>query len=124
MKIDPLTKVTLSVATRTTEPGTEMESTHHPVTFIFGIGPSGLTDFECALTARADEDEIHIRLKPIDSRNFFEHLAPLFAPFIKTEGETLLHVALLSAEPAGSTEVVKAMASNQQCGCGCGCHES
>jgi len=118
MKIDPLTKITLSV---TSEPA---ESTPQLVTFIYGLGISGLTDFECALTGRADENEIRLCLKPDDHPHFFEHLAPLFKPFLKTGDEIYLRITLVSTEPASSSEVVKAMASNHQCGCGCdcGCH--
>ncbi len=124
MKIAPLTRVTLSV---TAEPGvlnTEEESKPQLITFIYGIGISGLTDFECALTNQADENEIRLCLKTVDHPHFFEHLAPLFEPFLKNRDEIDLRIALVSAEPAGSSEVVRAMASNQHCGCDCGCHSS
>ncbi|MFO7560702.1 MAG: hypothetical protein R6X10_17870 [Desulfobacterales bacterium] len=124
MKIAPLTKVTLSVATGPGVLNTAEDSKPKLITFIYGIGLSGLTDFECALANQTDENEIRLCLKPDDHPHFFEHLSPLFEPFLKNQDEIDLRITLVASEPADSTEVVKAMASNQHCGCDCGCHSS
>ena len=124
MRIDPLAKVTLSVTFETEESNRQAASTQQLISFIYGIGLSGLTDFECALTGKADEDEIRLCLMPDSYPSFFGHLLPLFEPLLQNREEHFLTITLVSTEPADSTEVVKAMASIQQCGCGCdcGCH--
>jgi hypothetical protein len=124
MKINPLSKVTLSVKSDTKQSGKTADSSPELVTFIYGIGLSGLTDFECSLTKHEDENEINLFLNPFRRETFFEHLTPLFEPLLQNRNEVSLHFKLVSTEPAGSTEIVKAIASIQQCGCGCdcGCH--
>ncbi len=120
--IDNLTKVSLTIhAEGMADDRTRKKS----FTFIYGIGPSGITPFEKALFGKKVGDSIVYDLSPAD---FSETIGHLEFPFREQTGMTApgsLRVVVEGIVRAPDREVVKAMASGgscSDCGCGCGGH--
>ena len=97
--------------------------------FIFGMGSSGLTPFEYALSDKSEGDEVTFPLKKGDLNQFFDHLYPSLGDLFEERDEIFLTAKIVSIAPAGSREIVKALAEIAEaggcgggCGCGCGGH--
>ncbi|MCB2149439.1 MAG: hypothetical protein KQI81_23365 [Deltaproteobacteria bacterium] len=120
--IENLMKITLNI--RNAEPSAEDSGTA-PFVFIYGIGPSGITPFEKALSGKGVGDRIRL---DVPSGAFCETVGHLELPLFKQSGITApvsLLVTVVDVERAHDREVVKAMAAGgscSDCGCGCGGH--
>jgi len=97
------------------------------VTFIYGIGTTGMPPFECVLAGKGEGDQITFRAAKAEADDFFGHLAPLVAALFDRQAEAFFHTHILRIETPEAREVVKAMAEMAAggqgggCDCGCGC---
>jgi hypothetical protein len=97
------------------------------VTFIYGIGSTGMPPFECLLTGKSEGDQIIFPLAKAEAEDFFGHLAPLFAGLCDRQPEVFFRIHIVRVETADARDVVKAMAEMSAgghgagCDCGCGC---
>jgi hypothetical protein len=97
------------------------------LTFIYGIGPAGVSPFECHLTGKQENDTISFRLRKTEAELFFNHLAAWFQPLFGGSPEARFRVRLTAIETPEPREVVKAIAEatvhghGDGCDCGCGC---
>ncbi len=120
--IENLMKVCLSIVTGSAsadnDPGT-------PFTFIYGVGPSGISPFEKALFGKGVGDRIRLDMAPTDYCETVGHLElPLGEP-TGIISPVSLQVTITDVTRAPDREVVKAMAAGgscSDCGCGCGGH--
>ena len=127
-RIDNLKKITLSI-----EAGTSQETMDCPVkcpqlSFIFGLGPEGMTPFEYELIDRSEGDIVLLHLKKEEFCRFFEHLDPPLTDLFDKHAEIYLKMTIVSVASAEPRDIVKSMAaiasrgeSSDSCGCGCGC---
>ncbi len=120
-KVAPLKKLSLHLeAGRSPD---RMDLTHGPlpVTFVYGIGKSGLTPFEYELAEKVVGDDIVFSVGADQLDAFFEHLLPLLPGSTPTD-PVHFRVRLENVSTASGREVIQAMASmTDGCGCGCGC---
>ena len=124
LTVDNLRKITTSVEAGTSE--SQMELTAEPcdVTFIFGIGTSGLTPLEYQLANRSKGESLVIRVQRGGMSDFFGHLAVPFLQRIdcrKMADTFYLKVRITDIAAADNREILKAMAEKSGCGCDCGC---
>jgi len=118
-KIESLKKTTLSIEAGTTPDTMDLTSEPLPFEFIFGVGKEGLTPFECELADKTEGDVVSFQVDPGKRCETFEHIA---IPFPDVPGHLTsfyLKTQVVSVTPAGSREVVKAMAQVASCGDGC-----
>lgn len=125
-KVDNLKKVKVSIKAGTSQDTMDLTPKHPQIEFIFGLGPGGMTPFEYYLVDRTEGDSISLYLKKDDFDSFFEHLHPPLMDLFDGRDDVYLKVNIDTAIPAGSREVVKAMAEMAAhggvgCDCGCGC---
>ncbi len=119
LSIQPLQKITLAVASN--------ESRHQEtVSFIFGIGASGLCPFEYALAGKAVGDRIELAVEAANLCETFQHLTMAFFPRHLPSEAVSLQFHILETTAADSREIIQAMAKSNACGhdgcdCGCGC---
>ncbi len=113
-KIDHLKKVTLEVNVGLSGASEKP----FPLVFIYGIGPTGLTDFEHALSGKREGEVFSVRVQHEDISNFFEHLSYAFTDFGEGEGLHLRGRVVKIAE-ADQREVISAMAELADCGNAC-----
>ncbi len=97
------------------------------VTFIYGIGSTGMPPFERLLAGKGERDEITFRVTKAEADDFFGHLAGPFATLFDRHGEIFFHAHVDKIETPEARDVVKAMAEmaadshGSGCDCGCGC---
>lgn len=95
------------------------------VTFIYGIGSTGMPPFECLLAGKGEGDDIIFRVTRAEADDFFGHLAAPFAALFDRHGEVFFHAHVGKIETPEPRDVVKAMAEmaadshGSDCGCGC-----
>ena len=113
-EIDHLKKVTLEIKVG---PSGASEK-QFPLVFIYGIGPTGLTDFEYALSGKREGDVFSMDVQHENIPDFFEHLSHAFTDFGEGEGLHLRGRIVKIAE-ADQREVISAMAELADCGNTC-----
>lgn len=124
--IDHLKKITLRFTAGTSEKGSDIIEHPRNFTFIYGLGPAGLTPFEYALAGKARGDNICLQMKSEEMHRIFLHIHLPFIHELTNHTEFFLEANITAIEDATSREVVRAMAamaecdSNCDCGCGCG----
>jgi hypothetical protein len=97
------------------------------VTFIYGIGSTGLPPFECLLAGKGEGDQVTFQVTKPDADEFFGHLAPPFAALFDRQAEVSFRIHIAKVETPEARDVVKAMAEMAAgghgggCDCGCGC---
>jgi hypothetical protein len=95
--------------------------------FIFGIGPSGLTPFEALLDGRCAAEILSFRLAGADADFFFGHLAPPVGGLFDGRQTVFFDVLIDAIETPEPRDVIRAMAEmtahghGSGCDCGCGC---
>ena len=125
MTVDNLKKVTLAMVSSPT-PNFEGEETFYSeVSFIFGLGNTGLTPFEYELANKKIGDDLMIHVKRQDAFGIFEHLTMLILHGISYEDSVYLRLTIVDVSQPDSREIIKALAEKSNCGsecdCGCGC---
>ena len=97
------------------------------VAFIYGIGPAGLSPFECLLTGKQENETISFRVEKTETEHFFNHLAASFRPLFGGSPEAHFHLQITAIETPEPREIVKSIAEatfhghGGGCDCGCGC---
>lgn len=96
------------------------------VTFVYGIGPTGLSAFEALLSGRTAGSEVGITLEAAEIAPFFESLAEELRPLWGGRPRVALTARLEEIADAAPREIVRALAEQaahgrRGCGGGCGC---
>jgi hypothetical protein len=97
------------------------------VTFIYGIGTTGMPPFECLLAGKGEGDKVTFRVAKTEANDFFGHLTPPFAALFDRHGDVFCQARVVRIETPEARDVVKAMAEmaagghGSRCDCGCGC---
>lgn len=127
-KVQSMNKVSVAVKLLGT-PVTGISSEPATLSFIYGLGRDGLSDFECCLEERECGDHIEFIVKGSEVAESFGTLFPsvqgLIAGMIRPE-VFKFDIEILVIEEVENSEVVAALASSVSgCGsggsCGCGC---
>ncbi len=118
-RIEPMKKVTLSIAAGTTP--VQMDLTPQPFLFEFihGLGTEGLSPFEQMLIDKGQGDTIEMSMPIKGQRQFMGHL--VFPPVLLPADLAVLylHVQVDEVRTASSREVVRGLAGIAGCGDGC-----
>ncbi len=125
-QVEPLKKITVRLRVRDDPQAAEAALARPELTFICGIGRTGITPFESLLAGCCVGDAIDVRISAAEAGSFFEHLAPFLRTAFEGRDAVDLDVRITGIEPAEGREVVKAMAEvasqvESGCDCGCGC---
>lgn len=124
--IAPLTKVTLTVQAETAQIQPPAANMPADLSFIFGIGIEGLTDFELAILGKAPGDHLTLPIGKVPPSVQLEHLLSPLMEVVQIPPPFDLHVEVKSVVPATDLEVVHALSHKTDgggcdCGGGCGC---
>ena len=123
--IDNLKKITLKITAGTSE--RKLDIIEHPqvFTFIYGLGPAGLTPFEYALAGKVKGDKVCLHMKSEEINRIFLHIHLPFIHEFRNQKDFFVMADITAIEDATSREVVQAMAAmaecDSHCDCGCGC---
>ena len=126
--IDGLMKVSLDIWKAPSPASVDLDQPPTPVTFIFGVGPGGLSEIEYALAGKKKGDRVTLTLSPNTFHAIFSHLACQFHGVAGDHSKPIsLVIQVTGVSRAENREVVKAMAGGTGsscsggCDCGCGC---
>lgn len=115
MRIGQLSKTTV----RFRNPRSESERVHRfgeKLTFIFGVGPHGLTPFEFELAGKAAGEDLQLDIPQEDLHEFFGHLWTVMAPALQdTASKGLLRVDIEDVQESDQREIIRAMAETSRC---------
>ena len=125
-KVENLKKIHIAFQAGTLPNTMDLTPKYPEFTFIFGLGPRGMTPFEYELIDRGEGEEISLHLQKIAFFQFFEHINPPIMDLFDGQDNVNLKVKIVSIAAADNREVVKAMADvaafgESGCDCGCGC---
>jgi hypothetical protein len=124
-QVEPLKRVRAAVEAGAAE--SDAPSACSEAEFIYGIGPAGVSPFECLLAGKREGDTIVFRVAKADAENFFNHLAAAFLPLFGGCNEAFFRMRISAIETPEPREVIKAIAETTShghaggCDCGCGC---
>ena len=119
--VDNLKKITLSIEAGTSASKMDITAQPQSMTFVYGLGTTGLTPFEYGLAEKSTGDVVHVRIRPGERTRTFGHLQPLFGTVLDETAEVYLRVRIENIIPAEGREIISAMAAAAECGCDCGC---
>lgn len=117
--IDHLKKITLRIEAASPDVQRDTPLQTQWLTFVYGLGTSGLTPFEYALAGKTTGDVVAVSLRAAEAVSTFGHLRPLVE--MPSAADVQLKVRVEKIEPAGGREIISAMAAAAECGCDCGC---
>ena len=118
--IEPLMQVSLSLRAGPAVRG-NATTTETSLTFVCGIGVSGLTPFEQALSGKTTGDRVRLEIDQDRFGAFFGHLGCSVVQALNMEPPVHLDVTVQALERVSERDLVKAMAQMSGCGGGCGC---
>jgi hypothetical protein len=116
-----LKKITLTIEAGTSANKMDITARPKSMTFVYGLGTTGLSPFEYALADKSTEDVVLVRIRPGELERTFGHLQPPFDTKLDDTAEVHLRVCVTKIEPAEGREIISAMAAAAECGCDCGC---
>jgi len=119
--VDNLKKITLSIEAGTAANMMDITARPQSMTFVYGLGSTGLTPFEYGLADKSTGDVVQISIRPGELARTFGHLQPPFETELDGPAEVHLRVRIDNITPADGREVIRAMAAAAECGCDCGC---
>ena len=124
-QIENLHKVTMTVAAKHRKGDVASDADSRTVTFIYGIGASGLTPFEYALAHQAENGYLEMQIHPSDIHHVFGHLCHSIRqhPVLTQHNPVDVAIQIERIEPAANAEIIKAMADAAGCSDGCCGHE-
>jgi hypothetical protein len=99
----------------------KLASTESEAEFIYGIGSDGVSAFEKVLFGRKPGDQFALPVECGAECSCFGHLNLTVLHAVGMKPPYVLHVTILSVEPASDQEVIRAMAQAGGCGGGCDC---
>ena len=102
----------------------------YKLSFIYGIGTDGLSDFEMAIDGLELDDVFNLEIDQAKLKSYFGWLYPTLethVPVISTDGVIAMNFKFINVSHPEPREIVTAIAELQShggCGsdCGCGCH--
>ena len=119
--VDNLKKISLSIEAGTSASRMDITARPQSMTFIYGLGTTGLTPLEYVLADKSTGDLILVSIRPGELARTFGHLQPPFETKLDVTAEVHLRVRVDKIKPAESREIISAMAAAAECGCDCGC---
>jgi len=119
--VDNLKKITLSIEAGTSVNKMDITARPQSMTFVYGLGTTGLTPIEYALADKSTEDVVLVSIRPGELARTFGHLQPPFETRLDDTVEVHLRVRVDKIIPAEGREIISAMAAAAECGCDCGC---
>jgi hypothetical protein len=119
--VDNLKKITLTIEAGTSVDRMDITARPQSVTFVYGLGTTGLTPFEYGLADKSRGDVVQVSIRPGELARTFGHLQPLFETVLDDTAEVHLRVRIDNIIPAEGREIISAMAAAAECGCDCGC---
>ncbi|WP_373501198.1 hypothetical protein [Desulfococcus sp.] len=123
-KVAPMTKVALTLEAGRSPDRMDLTPAPRPLTFVYGIGKSGITPFEYELSETSPGARVSFSVAREHFDAFFEHLCP-FPPPEDPDGTVHFNVRVDQVSAPSGREVIRAMAdmaAGCSCGCGCGGH--
>ena len=125
-----LQRLTFKVGIDPTESPGDLNSETYELSFIYGIGTDGLSDFEMAIDGLGLDDVFTLEIDQSKLRTYFGWLYPTLethVPVISVQGVIALDFKFITVSSPEPREIVTAIAELQShggCGsdCGCGCH--
>jgi hypothetical protein len=130
--VQPLQRIRLAMKAGSTAADMDIHMTSEEAAFIFGIGPGGMTPFECLLNQRAENETIAFGVAASEAELFFGHLflgllGPALGRLFEGRNKVYFNVRITAIETPQPREIIKAMADmtahghGAGCDCGCGC---
>jgi hypothetical protein len=119
--VDNLKKITLSIEAGTSVNKMDITARPQSMTFVYGLGTTGLTPFEYGLADKSTEDVVLVSIRPGELARTFGHLQPPFETRLDDTVAVHLRVRVDKIIPAEGREIISAMAAAAECGCDCGC---
>ena len=119
--VDNLKKITLTIEAGTSTNKMDITARPQSMTFVYGLGTTGLTPLEYALADKSTGDVVLVNIRPGELARTFGHLQPPFETKLDVTAEVHLRVRVDKIKPAESREIISAMAAAAECGCDCGC---
>jgi hypothetical protein len=119
--VDNLKKISLSIEAGTSANRMDITARPQSMTFIYGLGTTGLTPLEHDLADKSTGDLILVSIRPGELARTFGHLQPFLETELDDTAEVYLRVRIDSIIPAEGREIISAMAAAAECGCDCGC---
>ena len=119
--VDNLKKITLTIEAGTSANKMDITARPQSMTFVYGLGTTGLTPLEYALADKSTGDVVLVHIRPHELARTFGHLQPPFETKLDVMAEVHLRVRVDKIKPAESREIISAMAAAAECGCDCGC---
>jgi hypothetical protein len=124
--IAPMDKITLHIQAVPRDGNSSRQPAEADVTFICGIGSSGLIPFEHQLIEKRAGETVTMPVEPGAAEVLFGHLNCMLHQAIGITPPFDLHASVVSVTTPEGREVVKAMAQmtggcGGGCSCGCGC---
>jgi hypothetical protein len=116
-----LKKITLTIEAGTSANKMDITARPQSMTFVYGLGTTGLSPFEYALADKSTGDVVLVSIRPGERARTFGHLQPPFATKPDDTAEVHLRVRVDKIIPAEGREIISAMAAAAECGCDCGC---
>ena len=116
-----LKKITLTIEAGTSTHKMDITARPQSMTFVYGLGTTGLSPFEYALADKSTGDVVQVSIRPGELARTFGHLQPPFETKPDATDEVHLRVRVDKIKPAESREIISAMAATAECGCDCGC---
>jgi hypothetical protein len=119
--VDNLKKITLTIEAGTSTNKMDITARPQSMTFVYGLGTTGLTPLEYALADKSTGDVVLVNIRPGELARTFGHLQPPFETKLDVTAKVHLRVRVDKIKPAESREIISAMAAAAECGCDCGC---
>lgn len=124
--VAPLDKVTLRIEAVPRHPSESSKPVESDVSFICGIGPTGLVPFEQMLCDKSVGERFSLPIETGTEGVLFGHLNCMLSRSNGFSAPCDLDITITSATVAEGRDVVKAMAQmsggcGDGCDCGCGC---
>jgi len=91
------------------------------LSFIYGIGPDGLTPFEMKIAGKTAGDELFFDKAGMHLDHLFGHLTLWMLPFMERLDHPWLYVRVEKVEAADQKEVIRALAEIAQSRDSCCC---
>lgn len=122
--VDNLKKIKLGIEAGSTPQDMHLTPQPIPCEFIFGIGPTGMSPFECELAGKKAGHSLLLPLKKAELQRFLEHIDLPIRHLFEGRDALYVKVSITEVAAADSREVVRAMAQLahlSESGCSCGC---
>jgi len=101
--------------------GSCQEDSKRTISFVFGVGSTGLSPFEMSLSGKAVGEEVVAELGKANVREYLGHCLLWFLPDVSVLDFPYLGVRVKEVRDADNREVIRAMAEIAEFGHDCSC---